>query len=91
MKQKTKWKDKVVHSLELPQDIFYGAVLLQAKGNKELHIENYRGIREYTQEKIYLHGIPYGIIVYGKNLTIPYYTSEELQVCGEILEIRFEV
>ena len=46
------FKENVVETLELPKDLMYGAILITATGRRELLVENYRGILEYTTECI---------------------------------------
>lgn len=55
--KKTKFnqvKSNIVESLELPRDIMYGAVIITAMGRSQVLVENYKGIIEYTREKIRL-------------------------------------
>ena len=47
-------KTNIVESLELPRDIMYGAVIITAMGRNQVLVENYKGIIEYTREKIRL-------------------------------------
>ena len=47
-------KSNIVESLELPADIVYGAVIVTAMGRGQVLVENYKGIIEYTREKIRL-------------------------------------
>ena len=51
-KVKENVKSNLVESLELPMDIMYGAVIITAMGRNQILVENYKGIIEYTQEKI---------------------------------------
>lgn len=50
-KKLTQVKSNIVESLELPQDIVYGAVIISAMGRNEVLIENYKGIIDYTRRK----------------------------------------
>ncbi len=72
-------KSNIVESLELPRDIMYGAVIITAMGRNQVLIENYKGIIEYTQEKIRLQTRHCQVTVQGKQLVIEYYTNEEMK------------
>ncbi|GHU44888.1 sporulation protein YqfC [Clostridia bacterium] len=77
-------------ALSLPKDIIYGAVLVTAKGQTEILIENYKGIIEYTSEKIKIQTKTCKLSVCGKNLLIEYYTNEEMKIVGIIGEIIYD-
>lgn len=90
-KQKSKnVKANIVKSLELPKDILYGAVIVTVTGKSEVLIENYRGIIEYTCEKIRLQTKTCQVEVRGKRLLIEYYTNDEMKVVGFIHEIIYD-
>lgn len=84
------WKENVVETLELPKDLMYGAVLLSATGRRELLVENYRGILEYTTECIRLQAKDCRVAISGKSLNIQYYTNEEMKITGIIKSILYE-
>ena len=82
-------KSNIVESLELPVDIMYGAVILTAMGRNQVLVENYKGIIEYTQEKIRLQTKTCQMTLCGEKLHIDYYTEDEMKISGEIGEIRY--
>lgn len=75
--------------LHLPKDITQGAFILTAIGNKELYIENYKGILEYTSTCIRIQGKNTYILIEGKSLTIDHYTEEDMLIKGNILSIQY--
>ena len=83
-------KSNIVESLELPRDILYGAAIVTAMGRGQVLIENYKGIIEYTQEKIRLQAKGCQITVQGKQLVVEYYTHEEMKVTGLIQGILYD-
>lgn len=85
-----KFKSGFVESLELPKDLMYGAVLVTITGRQEMLIENFRGILEYTQDYISLQTKTCRLMIYGKKLTINYYTNEEMKITGLIEQIMYE-
>ncbi|MCI8483568.1 MAG: sporulation protein [Lachnospiraceae bacterium] len=83
-------KSNLVESLELPMDIMYGAVIITATGRNHVLVENYKGIIEYTQEKIRLQTKTCQVTIQGKRLLVEYYTNEEMKITGCIQGILYE-
>lgn len=83
-------KSNIVESLELPRDIMYGSVIITAMGHNEVLVENYKGIIEYTQEKIRLQTKTCQVTVQGKQLVVEYYTNEEMKITGFIQGILYD-
>lgn len=82
-------KSNIVESLELPMDIMYGAVIITAMGRGQVLVENYKGIIEYTQEKIRLQTKTCQVTIQGKRLLVEYYTNEEMKITGYIQGIIY--
>ena len=82
-------KSNIVESLELPIDIMYGAVIITATGRGQVLVENYKGIIEYTQEKIRLQTKTCQVTIQGTNLLVEYYTNEEMKITGCIQGILY--
>lgn len=53
-KERTPKKELLVNSLKLPKDTVLGAPILTVTGNREIWMENYKGILEYTTTQILL-------------------------------------
>lgn len=83
-------KSNIVESLELPKDIVYGAVIITAMGRNQVLIENYKGIIEYTREKVRVQTKNCQVTVEGKHLMIEYYTNEEMKITGFIQGILYD-
>lgn len=80
---------KLMESAQIPEDLAEGAILLQVTGRKEAYIENYRGIIEYTDTRIRLAGRHCRLEIEGRQLTIPFYTAEEMKITGYIEHISY--
>lgn len=80
---------KIIETLDLPQDIFLGLPNLSLNGNRELYISNHKGIMYYGQEKMVILAMEYQIQVLGKELNIVSYTREDLTIQGYILSVEF--
>ena len=83
-------KSNIVESLELPADIVYGAVIVTAMGRGQVLVENYKGIIEYTREKIRLQTKTCQVTIQGKGLLVEYYTNEEMKITGFIEGILYD-
>ena len=82
-------RELIVETLRLPKDTMLGAAIVTITGNREAFIENYKGIIEYTTESIVLQGKNCKICFEGKNLSIDYYTNEDMKISGSIDAVRY--
>lgn len=89
MKQ-SKLKTELVESLKLPRDLMLGTAILTVNGQSDAYIENYKGIIEYSQEKIKLQTKTCQITLLGSGLLIDFYTNEEMKISGHITEIKYQ-
>lgn len=81
--------NKLIESLDLPQDIFLGLPNLSLCGNRELYISNHRGLLSYAFEEMIILAKGYQIQVKGKELNIISYTKEDLTIQGYISSVEF--
>ncbi len=90
MKQRTiEIMEGISETIKLPSDILAGAPLLSMVGQRQLFIENYKGIIEYTEECIRVQTKIGRIHVEGKRLNIEYYTVDDMKITGYITTIQF--
>lgn len=82
-------RELIVESLKLPKDTMLGAAIVTITGNREAFIENYKGILEYTTESIVLQGKNCKICFEGKQLSIDYYTNEDMKISGTIDTVKY--
>lgn len=82
-------RELLTDSLKLPRDMVLGEFKLSMTGNRELFIENYRGIAEYGENAILLQTKGDILRITGKHLTIEYYTNEDMKISGIIANIQF--
>lgn len=66
-----------------------GDFKLSMTGNKEVFIENYRGIAEYAENSILIQTKTGLLQLTGEKLLIEYYTNEDMKISGNITNIRF--
>ena len=75
-----------MESLELPADIVYGAVIVTAMGRGQVLVENYKGIIEYTREKIRLQTKTCQVTIQGKGLL----TLQDHECCPCFFQDRLQ-
>ena len=83
-------KKIITKNLELPLDIIDRVSIVTIYGDKELWVENYKGLIEYTSEKIIIQGKNSRIKICGCELFIDYYANEELKIVGKICNVMCE-
>lgn len=52
-------------------------------------VENYRGILEYTGERILLQARTCQVCLEGSRLSIDYYTNEDMKISGNIVSLTY--
>jgi len=88
-KHKNLNKEFIINSLKLPADVLMGDSIVTITGNKSAWIENYRGMIEYADERILLQGKNCQICFEGTNLSIDYYTNEDMKIGGIIKSVSY--
>ncbi|MDD2958279.1 MAG: YabP/YqfC family sporulation protein [Lachnospiraceae bacterium] len=76
--------EKLTSDAMIPKDTLPGNTCVSLTGQKEVIIENYKGILEYTSEKLIIMTSRCKIEISGKHLEICYYAKEEMKVTGLI-------
>lgn len=89
-RKKERFQETVASSLELPGDLVFTEPVLTMIGQREICIENYRGILSYSQTSLQILTRKGKVTVKGENLTVLYYRGEEMKVGGKIAGILFE-
>lgn len=89
-KKASQFRENLVEYLELPKDLMLGDVLLSITGQREVLIENYKGILEYENHVIRIQTKDCRIKISGTHLVIAYYTNEEMKITGYIEAVEYE-
>lgn len=79
----------VIDTLELPKDIFWGLPLMSMEGNRSLCITNHRGIVRYSREKIVIATRNGNIEIAGRELLIPKFTKDIIEIRGYLEGVTF--
>ncbi len=83
-------KNKIAEASGLPKDVVMGQPVVTVLGRMELNIENYRGIIEYTDALIRVQTKAGQIRITGKNLSVDYYTNDDMKLTGRIEAIEYQ-
>jgi len=87
--QKVPLKHKISEILELPKEIVMNVPKLTMVGNSDLVVENYKGIIEYSSERIRVNTGAGIIKLTGRRLIIREITSEDILISGDIASLEF--
>lgn len=75
--------------MNIPGDILSGELLIRMCGNRELIIENHRGIQLYTSEEIIIICKNSMLQVCGESLLIRYFSGCDMKIIGVIQSISY--
>jgi len=82
-------KDKVTKMLEFPDEVVSDRPKITSVGRKEVFVENYKGIIEFTNEIVRINS-NYGVItITGENMKIKEITSDDIVIIGDIGNIDY--
>ncbi len=84
-------KERFADAVDISKDVILDTVLIKIIGNRELTLENYKGIVEYTDSCIRIKAKPYTVKITGTNLEIKVITGEMLYITGRILCFSYEL
>ena len=82
--KKERLLERTAQALELPADVVAGLPRVELTGDRELRMENHRGILAYGPEEIHVSGGRLIIKIRGSNLELKAMNAGELLITGEI-------
>lgn len=83
-------KQKIAKTLEIPEDMLCDVPHFTLCDNREIQIENYKGILSYLENEITLGSKSYRIKITGTALKITVITDEYIIITGVISALSFE-
>ncbi len=86
--EKLSISERFADTFALPKDLIANETLIHMIGNKDLYIENYKGILAYSCCEIVIKGYCCKILICGRSLSIAYYSDEDMKVSGIIQEVK---
>lgn len=81
---------KLAGLLEIPQDIVMDLPRITMLGNKQLLVENHKGIIEYTPSLVRIKLSQGELIVNGSGLTLGNFQAEQILIEGTVREIQYD-
>lgn len=85
--QRLGFLERAAEVFDLPADAVAGVPRLELVGDRELRVENHKGILAYGREEIHISGGVYIIKVVGQELELRAMTGLELLITGKVLQI----
>lgn len=83
-------REKVADAMDIPKDVVLDTVLLSCIGNRELTLENYKSILEYSDTCIRVKATPKPVRIIGARLELRNITRDLLYIVGRIDRIELE-
>ncbi|WP_127582650.1 sporulation protein YqfC [Paenibacillus koleovorans] len=84
-----RWSRWTAKLLDLPQDVVFDLPRFTMIGNRQLYIENHRGVIHFSSDLLKLH-LSQGVLeVRGKELTIRAILPEEVFIEGIITDVKY--
>ncbi len=90
MKKIRALRSEFLDSLQIPKDLAFQESLVTCSGCSEILVENYRKILEYQNSCIRILLKRGKMRIEGDNLSIVYYSRDEMKVTGFIQAVFFE-
>lgn len=75
--------------MNVPGDVFCGELFIRMFGNREIIIENHKGIYSYTSDEIILSCKVNMLRICGSNLQIRYFSGCDMKITGNIQSITY--
>ena len=85
--RKPGWMERATELMDLPGDALAGLPRIELVGDKELRMENHKGILAYGTEEIHVSGGTILFKIVGEGLELRAMTGEELLITGKIGQI----
>ena len=79
--------ERAAQAFDLPADALTGLPRIELVGDRELRMENHRGILSYGDREIHISGGAFLIRVEGEELELRAMTGVELLITGHIVQI----
>lgn len=88
--KKGKTVEKLARKLDLPRDIVMDVPKITVTGNKEIIIENHKGIILFEENEINVNSNMGVIKINGKDLVIEYLEGRTIVVTGKFSSVIYE-
>ena len=82
--------ERTAEVFDLPGDVIAGLPRVELTGNRELRMENHKGILAYGSEEIHVSGGKLIVKIRGANLELKAMNASQLLIAGTILSVEME-
>ena len=79
--------ERTAEDFDLPGDVVAGLPRVELLGDRQLRMENHKGILAYGSEEIHISGGKLIVKVRGANLTLRAMNASELLITGDIIGV----
>lgn len=86
-----KVRELVADAWGIPKDVIMDLPKISVSGNREIYIENYKGLLEYTAGEIRLSAAGGIIRIVGRDLSIDLIRINDIIVSGYFKSIEYEL
>ena len=80
---------KITEALELPKEVVMNLPLITMIGAEDMTIENYKGVIEYSEERIRINTTAGIVRICGRRLLLKQITADNIGITGSIAKIEF--
>lgn len=84
-------KERLLKSIDLPEEVVLGLPEISISGNKRITIENHRGIIKFEKDEIEINSKIGKILITGVDFEILYIGTYTLTISGIFKTISYEV
>ena len=88
---KKRISERAADAWGVPKDVIMNIPRLTISGDKEIYIENHKGILEYTDTEIRISTAMGIVRVCGKNLIIDRIRVEDIVISGCFTKVEYEI
>ncbi|MFQ9411292.1 MAG: YabP/YqfC family sporulation protein [Evtepia gabavorous] len=81
-------REKTSRLLDLPADGVAGVPKVELLGDRELYLENYKGILSYGKEELHVDGGAWVLRISGRDLEIKAMRERELRIFGWVSKLE---
>jgi len=80
---------KITSALELPKEVIMNLPLITIIGKEDMTVENFKGVLEYSEERIRINTSAGVVRIEGKKLLLKQITSDNIGIAGSISKVEF--
>lgn len=81
--------EQLAQGLDIPTEVIRDVPVIKLTGNREINIENFINLVEYTPQKVRLNTKSGLLIIDGVGLEAKSMTAERMLIKGTILQVAF--